>query len=285
MKYIIILIVFIAFGVSDADDNYSWITPEKIDLTTIKDFNKQDLQGNSPLHHAVVNGNHELIKALVEKGANTKVRNKIGLSPLFIASVIKRDSVSLSLLMKVANDETSALPFRPVEFGSAPLPPNFPTQITKVSQSIVQNPTFGYNLRISPEWTYSEYRQDNMWYKISILSYILPPVKRLKNNGTATHEITVKCTLQSPNMSLKDYAAQFKKSLPIKTKDILSEEDKHILDGEFSLHNTIFKRRVMILKKNKIFYELMFTATEDSFEKNKNVFMNFAEQIKFYEAK
>lgn len=49
------------------------------------DINTQSLIGNTPLHHALVNGTAELINILLERGANTKVKNDALQTPLDVA--------------------------------------------------------------------------------------------------------------------------------------------------------------------------------------------------------
>lgn len=50
------------------------------------DVNKTDKWGNTPLHHAIVNENHEAIHSLIKNGSDPHLKNKYGFSPLDKAS-------------------------------------------------------------------------------------------------------------------------------------------------------------------------------------------------------
>ena len=49
------------------------------------DIDTQDKYGNTPLHYAVKCGSLEMVKLLVEAGADIKTRNQANMTPLHIA--------------------------------------------------------------------------------------------------------------------------------------------------------------------------------------------------------
>lgn len=51
------------------------------------DINQQEsnVDGNTPLHHAVINDNLEIVKLLLSKGANRNAKNKYGELPIKFA--------------------------------------------------------------------------------------------------------------------------------------------------------------------------------------------------------
>lgn len=49
------------------------------------DINQKDNQGNTALHYAVFTKNYEKMKLLVQKGANPKIKNEEGITPLDLA--------------------------------------------------------------------------------------------------------------------------------------------------------------------------------------------------------
>lgn len=51
-----------------------------------KTLNKQDLEGNTPLHIAAHQHNSELIDLLILEGADASIRNKAGLTPIIVAA-------------------------------------------------------------------------------------------------------------------------------------------------------------------------------------------------------
>jgi ankyrin repeat protein len=50
------------------------------------DINKTDCNGNTPLHTAASKGNFEVVKFLVEAGANPIAKNSKGKTPLDLAN-------------------------------------------------------------------------------------------------------------------------------------------------------------------------------------------------------
>ncbi len=57
-------------------------------------INKQDQEGNTPLHHAVIKGDKELISELVDQGAVINIKNRLGNTPLHMA--IKEGKLSIA---------------------------------------------------------------------------------------------------------------------------------------------------------------------------------------------
>ena len=67
-------------------------------------LNSKDHRGNTPLHHCVLNGNYELAKILVKKGADLNIKNVSGktareeaidMNHLAVLKLLKDDSSSL----------------------------------------------------------------------------------------------------------------------------------------------------------------------------------------------
>jgi len=50
------------------------------------DVNKADRRGNTALHHAIINENHEAIHSLIKNGSDPNLKNNYGFSPLDKAS-------------------------------------------------------------------------------------------------------------------------------------------------------------------------------------------------------
>ncbi len=63
-------------------------SPEAIIQILVKkeaELDKKDMDGNTPLHYALNNGNYGAAKVIVNAGADIFIRNKDGMSPLYIA--------------------------------------------------------------------------------------------------------------------------------------------------------------------------------------------------------
>ena len=67
-------------------------------------LNCKDHRGNTPLHHCVLNGNYELAKLLVKKGADLKIRNVSGktareeavdMNHLAVLNLLRNDSSNI----------------------------------------------------------------------------------------------------------------------------------------------------------------------------------------------
>lgn len=59
----------------------------QIILTHELEVNLPDEEGNTPLHSAILRGNHTLVNALLENGADYQLKNKEGLTPVQLASL------------------------------------------------------------------------------------------------------------------------------------------------------------------------------------------------------
>lgn len=78
--------------------------------------NAQDINGNTALHYAALEGGmHDIVKLLLEQGANPKIRNKKGKSPIHIAA--KNLDLDCVKLLKNACNNTWAQDFK----GNTPL--------------------------------------------------------------------------------------------------------------------------------------------------------------------
>ncbi len=62
----------------------------------------QDENGNSPLHTAILNGDNEYAKCLINQGANLNVKNKLDLSPLHLTTFLNNYYISDYLMVKGA---------------------------------------------------------------------------------------------------------------------------------------------------------------------------------------
>lgn len=63
-------------------------SPESIVQILVKkeaELDKKDMDGNTPLHYALENGNYGAAKVIINAGADIFIRNKDGMSPLYIA--------------------------------------------------------------------------------------------------------------------------------------------------------------------------------------------------------
>ena len=66
--------------------------------TTYINLNYIDAEGESPLHRGCLQGNLEIIKLLVEYGANQSIKNKLGWFPIHIASFYGHIDVLMYLI-------------------------------------------------------------------------------------------------------------------------------------------------------------------------------------------
>ena len=62
------------------------------------DVNKKNKNGDTPLHLAFKIGNYEIIRLLLENGANLKIKNKKGFTPFDIANKEIRTDFNLGRL-------------------------------------------------------------------------------------------------------------------------------------------------------------------------------------------
>ena len=69
------------------------------------DINVQDEKGYTPLMYAIMNHNLDMVKFLVENGANINLCNKKGQSPLEIAYLYNCEDIATYLLEKGASDK------------------------------------------------------------------------------------------------------------------------------------------------------------------------------------
>ncbi|KAG2180715.1 hypothetical protein INT44_003722 [Umbelopsis vinacea] len=74
-------------------------------------INSQNEQGNTPLHWAALNGHLEIVQLLVGSfGADMKIKNKAGRSPIYEAQAYNHEKVAeffLSTMVEDAEGETS----------------------------------------------------------------------------------------------------------------------------------------------------------------------------------
>lgn len=62
-------------------------------------INAQDHNGNTPLHTVTIQGRGaDLAKLLLDNGADTEVKNKLGYTPLDLAVMLGEDSIARALL-------------------------------------------------------------------------------------------------------------------------------------------------------------------------------------------
>ncbi|KAL1925596.1 uncharacterized protein VTP21DRAFT_479 [Calcarisporiella thermophila] len=75
-------------------------------LPDLKDIiQRANDEGNTPLHWSALNGHLEVVKALVEAGADAKIKNKSGRTPIFDAQQGDHEKVVDYLLETMAPEE------------------------------------------------------------------------------------------------------------------------------------------------------------------------------------
>ena len=55
----------------------------------VNDINAQDYKGNTPLHYAVASENKDVVKLLIEEGADQNIENFKGITPRFFNPTLK----------------------------------------------------------------------------------------------------------------------------------------------------------------------------------------------------
>nr|AKD28028.1 ankyrin repeat domain protein [Glypta fumiferanae]AKD28030.1 ankyrin repeat domain protein [Glypta fumiferanae] len=60
--------------------------------------------GETPLHHAATHGNEDIVKLLIDRGANVSARNERGLMPIHLAATAKNDDIVEILLKRSVID-------------------------------------------------------------------------------------------------------------------------------------------------------------------------------------
>lgn len=66
-------------------------------------INEKDNYGNTPLHIAIMSGEHNYAKSLINLGAELNIKNSIELTPLHIAAFLNEDDIAKNLLGKGAD--------------------------------------------------------------------------------------------------------------------------------------------------------------------------------------
>ena len=69
-------------------------------------INETDNNGNSPLHLAILSGESEYARSLINQGADLIIKNKLELSPLHLAVFLNNEDVANLLLLKGAEIDT-----------------------------------------------------------------------------------------------------------------------------------------------------------------------------------
>jgi hypothetical protein len=65
-------------------------------------IDEKDNYGNSPLHNAVLSGNNDYARILINQRANLNIKNILGLSPLHVATFLNNEEVVNQMLIKGA---------------------------------------------------------------------------------------------------------------------------------------------------------------------------------------
>lgn len=73
---------------------------EAVKKEGLKDLEKKDAEGNTPLEYAVRGGNIEVIKYLIENGANVLIKDRYNATPLHAAAIVSRNNNIIDLLLK-----------------------------------------------------------------------------------------------------------------------------------------------------------------------------------------
>ena len=83
--------------INDSRDYYRHIEKEPDPVTDVTDIN-----GNSPLHTAILSGESEYALSLINQGADLNILNNMELSPLHIAILLNDRTVANNLMIKGA---------------------------------------------------------------------------------------------------------------------------------------------------------------------------------------
>ncbi len=65
-------------------------------------IDEKDNYGNSPLHNAILSGNNDYARILINQRANLNIKNILGLSPLHVATFLNNEEVVNQMLIKGA---------------------------------------------------------------------------------------------------------------------------------------------------------------------------------------
>lgn len=71
------------------------------------DVNAEDSEGKTPLHEAILTGNHQMVECLLVNGANVHFKTRTGECPL-ITAVLREDPQIINLLLKCGAHLASA---------------------------------------------------------------------------------------------------------------------------------------------------------------------------------
>ncbi len=245
--------------------------------------NVKNREGKVPLHMAVENSDMEMVRALMKFGAKATIRNRKGLSPFFLASVVKRDLALTAIMMKTKDNSTDAAPYPVVNFGSGrPVPRAF-----KDTASLVQwNPRFGYRFNASPDWELYAVQQDGMFKKQAIVVLNLPPTWSDVEQQEIKNAISIFAKEDDGIHTLADALSEFKKATPAARrvkgqKEGEAKSSPVAFDYDPKQGKLTYKKRTVIMFRKSITYQLDFTATPGTFDKNLPLFSAFCASIQF----
>jgi hypothetical protein len=109
LKNIYFLLLGIVFLVAAGMTAFNLLLKDKptnlVSVSNKNSLDHQDRYGMTPLHHAVIRGDMETIKNLIEKGAGINVRDNYGWTPLHW-TVFKQDEIICRFLVQTGASTT-----------------------------------------------------------------------------------------------------------------------------------------------------------------------------------